>query len=153
MVRSHKSQPSSPSPASLHNRSRKKTSAVSTSPKKKKIPPTAEPSASSLLNHTRLTSDEWYKSPRTTKVYANYVRSGKAWLEEWTQEARCGLEGEQDRDNVPEERSLFAGAFDKICTHTPTVLRLLTAYKCDHLGHGFSTAEGLRSAFKLYFEL
>jgi hypothetical protein len=53
---------------------------------------------------------------------------------------------------VPEERSLFAGAFDSIGAQTPTALQLLMAYKCDHLGQQFEMAEGLRSAFKLYWE-
>jgi hypothetical protein len=155
MACSRKSKSSSPSKASLRTQSTKKAPAASFSPKKITTPAStaAEPSASILLDHTRLTTDEWYKSPRTTKAYANYVKSGKAWLEEWTQEDRRGVEEEQGGEGVPEERSAFAGAFDKICAQTPTVLRLLTAYKCDHLGYGFSTAEGLRSAFKLYFEL
>ena len=43
-------------------------------------------------------------------------------------------------------------AFDNISAQTPTVLQLLTAYKCDHLGQQFETADGLHSAFKLYWE-
>jgi len=99
-----------------------------------------------------MTTDQWYKSAKTTKSYANYVKSGKEWLENWTKESRQGLEDEQVMGELSEERSVFAGAFDKISAHTPTVLRLLTAYKCDHLGRQFETAECLRSAFKLYWE-
>jgi hypothetical protein len=73
------------------------------------------------------------------------------WLENWTKESRQGPEDEQ-MGEVSEERSAFTGAFDTIGAHTPTALQLLTAYKCDHLGRQFETAEGLRSAFKLYWE-
>src|SRR5262245_2003359 len=49
--------------------------------------------------------------------------------------------------------SLVTVAFDKISLRTLMALRLLTAYKCDHQGKGFSMAKGLRSAFKSYFEM
>ena len=149
---------------STHAKSVQKARTASASPKKNKTGATnvtsrttsddlvADPSASELLDRTRMTTDQWYKSVKTTKSYANYVKSGKEWLEKWTKEGRQGLEEERETGEVPEERFLFAGAFDDIGAHTPTALRLLTAYKCDHLGRQFETAEGLRSAFKLYWE-
>ncbi|KAJ7146653.1 hypothetical protein C8R44DRAFT_864392 [Mycena epipterygia] len=85
------------------------------------------------------TTDEWYKSPRTKKGYGNYVKGGKTWLEEWTSEGRLDDE-------------IAVDAFDNITDQTPLALRALTAYKCEHLGRGFASAEGLRSAFKDYFE-
>ncbi|KAJ7143011.1 hypothetical protein C8R44DRAFT_726298 [Mycena epipterygia] len=97
------------------------------------------PSASSLLNNSQQTTDEWYKSPRTKKGYGNYVKGGKTWLEEWTSEGRLDDE-------------IAVDAFDNITDQTPLALRALTAYKCEHLGRGFASAEGLRSAFKDYFE-
>jgi hypothetical protein len=103
-----------------------------------------------LLGQSQLTTDEWYKSPKTTKAYVGYVKSGKKFLESWAEDPAGDVGGGNDSD--PEDRSIFAGAFDEITSRTPIALRLLTAYKCDHQGHGFSTAEGLRSAFKLYFE-
>ncbi|KAJ6486281.1 hypothetical protein DFH09DRAFT_1291609 [Mycena vulgaris] len=91
---------------------------------KAKAAPTAPisdlPSASSLLQHSQQTTEEWYKSQSTKKGYANYVKG--------------------------------ADAFDNIGAETPLALRALTAYKCEHLERGFATAEGLRSAFKDYFE-
>ncbi|KAK6984406.1 hypothetical protein R3P38DRAFT_2806593 [Favolaschia claudopus] len=99
----------------------------------------AQPSSTSLLKHSQQTTDEWYKAARTKNGYANYVKSGKKWLEEWTSEARLDDE-------------IGADAFDVIAEHTPLALRALTAYKCEHLERGFSSAEGLRSAFKDYFE-
>ncbi|KAK7035132.1 hypothetical protein R3P38DRAFT_3184690 [Favolaschia claudopus] len=75
----------------------------------------ARPSSTSLLKH----------SQQTTNGYANYVKSGKKWLEEWTSEGR---------------------------EHTPLALRALNAYKCEHLERSFASAEGIRSAFKDYFE-
>ncbi|KAJ7748139.1 hypothetical protein B0H16DRAFT_1725751 [Mycena metata] len=97
------------------------------------------PSASSLLNNSQQTTDDWYKSPRTKKGYANYVKSGKSWLVDWTAE-----------DRLDDEISF--DAFDVITAETPLALRALTAYKCEHLERGFASAEGLRSAFKDYFE-
>ncbi|KAJ7764056.1 hypothetical protein DFH07DRAFT_770705 [Mycena maculata] len=101
--------------------------------------PTELPSAPSLLNHNQQTTDEWYKSPRTKKDYGNYVKSGKAWIIEWTSEGTLDDE-------------ISADAFDIITSETPLPLRALTAFKCEHLERGFATAEGLRSAFKDYFE-
>jgi hypothetical protein len=89
-----------------------------------------------------------------TKAYASYVQSGKAFLETWVEEECVNLDFRlKDMANsVQEERSIFQGAFDIIGSQTPVALRLLTAYKCDHQGKGFLTAEGIQSAFKLYFE-
>jgi hypothetical protein len=109
-----------------------------------------------LLNHTRLTTDEWYKAAKTTKAYANYVKNGKAFLQSWAADSdgSTSLGGEEESGIVDNagERSAFSGAFDSIGSQTPIALRLFAAYKCDHQGKGFSTAEGMRSAFKLYFE-
>ncbi|KAK7691284.1 hypothetical protein QCA50_004677 [Cerrena zonata] len=108
------------------------------------------PSTTQLLQSSRLTTDEWYKAARTTKAYANYVKAGKKWLEDWVTEARDdGNATGSDR----EERIAFREAFDIIGTNTPTALRLYTAYKCEHNNLGFPTADGIRSAFKQYFEL
>jgi len=97
-----------------------------------------------LLNHSQQTTDEWYKSVRTKKGYASYVKSRKKWLAEWVAEDRL--------DDQESEESNFAGVFDSLTSQTLTALRLLTAYKCDHQGRAFATAEGLRSTFKHYFE-
>ncbi|KAF7374193.1 hypothetical protein MSAN_00301200 [Mycena sanguinolenta] len=97
------------------------------------------PSAASLLSNSQQTTDKWYKSPRTKKGYANYVKSGKKWLVDWTAEDRLGDE-------------ISADAFDNITAETPLALRALVAYKCEHLKREFSSAEGIRSAFKDYFE-
>ncbi|KAJ7751358.1 hypothetical protein B0H16DRAFT_1460271 [Mycena metata] len=96
------------------------------------------PSALSLLSNSQQTTDDWYKSPRTKKGYANYVKSGKTWLVDWTAEGRLDDEISSD-------------AFDVITAQTPLALRARTAYKCEHLERGFASAEGLRSAFKDYF--
>jgi hypothetical protein len=115
--------------------------------------PTAEPSVSDLLGKSRLTCDEWYRSPRTTKAYANYVKNGKVFLESWADEATLVTGDHGIASDDLEDMSAFAGAFDEINSRTPMALRLLMMYKCDHQGKGFSTAEGLRSAFKSYFEM
>jgi hypothetical protein len=149
---SQKTPPSSSvSPASSRSKTARKLRTSQPSPKKKLTATQPAPSASVLLNHSQETTEEWYRSPRTKKGYANYVKSGKDWLKTWVAEG--GLD--DDVGNGPEDgqqRLRFADAFDKITAQTPTALRLLTAYKCDHNGLGFSTAEGLWSAFKLYFE-
>lgn len=125
---------------------------VSTAPGSRTAVTTPDPSVSSLLDRSRLTTDEWYKSKRTTKAYANYVKNGKSFLATWVQDSEECSEGEELDMVASEERAVYSGAFDNITDKTPTALRLLMAYKCDHQGKGFSTAEGLRSAFKLYFE-
>ncbi|KAJ6456576.1 hypothetical protein DFH09DRAFT_847576, partial [Mycena vulgaris] len=85
------------------------------------------------------TTEEWYKSQSTKKGYANYVKGGKKWLVDWNAEGRLDDE-------------ISADAFDNIGAETPLALRALTAYKCEHLERGFVTVDGLRSAFKDYFE-
>jgi hypothetical protein len=106
------------------------------------------PSASQLLDHSHQTTEDWYKSSRTKKGYAGYVKAGKKWILDWA----C-TESEPDGRSVTESDSEgLAYAFDTISKDTPLALRLLTAFKCDHNGKGFPTAEGIRSAFKDYFE-
>ena len=51
------------------------------------------PTTQSLLEKSRLTTEDWYKSKRTTKQYASYVKAGKKWLEEWVQEELGENEG------------------------------------------------------------
>ncbi|KAJ7221991.1 hypothetical protein C8J57DRAFT_1253744 [Mycena rebaudengoi] len=87
------------------------------------------PTGASLLANSTETTVQWYKSPRTKKGYGNYVKK---------------------LDRLDAEIS--ADAFDAITEATPLALRAFTAYKCEHLKRGFSTAEGVRSAFKDYFE-
>ncbi|KAF7327172.1 hypothetical protein MKEN_00294300 [Mycena kentingensis (nom. inval.)] len=109
---------------------------------KSKATATANPeplSSASLLQNSKETTEQWYKSKRTKSGYANYVKNGKQWLEEWTAEGR--LEG-----------GVSVQAFEEMTEETPVALRALTAFKCEHLGRGFATAEGIRSAFKDYFE-
>ncbi|KAJ7456105.1 hypothetical protein FB451DRAFT_1564714 [Mycena latifolia] len=126
---------SSPAPPAKKKKSPKNSKRAA----QNKTPSTALPSASSLLDNSQQTTDEWYKSSRTKKGYANYVKSGKKWLKDWTAEGRLDDE-------------IAADAFDEITEETPLALRALTAYKCEHLERGFASAEGLRSAFKDYFE-
>ncbi|KAJ3728928.1 hypothetical protein C8R42DRAFT_750386 [Lentinula raphanica] len=95
------------------------------------------------------TTEDWYKSSSTKKGYAGYVKSGKKWVLEWA--ANANFDASEDADNSVDTEGL-AHAFDSISKYTPMALRLLTAYKCDHQGLKFSTAEGIRSAFKDYFE-
>jgi hypothetical protein len=63
----------------------------------------ADPSTSELLDRTRMTTDPWYKSVNTTKLYTNYLKSGKEWLEKWTKEGREGLEEEKEMGEVPRQ--------------------------------------------------
>ncbi|KAH9910820.1 hypothetical protein B0H21DRAFT_866119 [Amylocystis lapponica] len=53
-----------------------------------------EPSASSLLQHSQLTTDEWYKAKQTRKAYANYVKAGKVWLAKWVTSGQTEIEEE-----------------------------------------------------------
>jgi hypothetical protein len=111
----------------------------------------AAPSALKLLSQSLQTTDEWFKSVRTKKGYANYVKNGKKLLAEWTADD-CTDEDNGGFMGVDSDREGLGRAFDEIAQHTPTALRLVMAYKCEHLGRAFSTAEGLRSAFKHFFE-
>lgn len=117
--------------------------------------PGAQPSAMSLIDSSRLTTEQWYRSKNTTKAYAGYVKAGKLWLETWAKEPRDAMADEESQlgTGMAEERSTFLNAFDSIGEHTATALHMLTAFKCDHKGKKFATAEGVRSAFKSYFQL
>ncbi|KAL0960355.1 hypothetical protein HGRIS_011979 [Hohenbuehelia grisea] len=46
----------------------------------------SQPNTLTLLQQSNLTSDEWFRAPRTKKGYAGYVKAGKAWLGTWTAE-------------------------------------------------------------------
>lgn len=130
---------------------RKPRAGNSRSPKKKALgaATTPHPTAAALNSSSRLTAEQWFRSKNTTKTYANYVKAGKKFLASWAEEGRETVEGETQGDcGLPE----YANAFDIIGEHTPTALRMLTAFKCDHEEKKFSTAEGLRSSFKSYFE-
>ena len=84
-------------------------------------------------------------------MLCRYVESGKAFLKSWA-EGEAGETGSTDvSGDDPEDRATFSAALDAIDSKTPIALRLLTAYKCDHQGKAFTTADGLRSAFKSYF--
>ncbi|KAJ3759479.1 hypothetical protein EV360DRAFT_69470 [Lentinula raphanica] len=107
------------------------------------------PTASQLLLHSHQTTEDWYKSSNTKKGYAGYVKSGKKWILEWA--ANTEMDSEDSGQSAADTEGLAHG-FDSISKYTPMALRLLTAYKCDHQGNKFSTAEGIRSAFKDYFE-
>ncbi|KAJ7637951.1 hypothetical protein DFH06DRAFT_1432567 [Mycena polygramma] len=129
-----------PAPTKKSSKKRRASGQTAAKVGKAKVPtaPTL-PSASSLLSDSRQTTEDWYKSSRTKAGYANYVKSGKKWLVDWTAEGRLDDE-------------ISGTAFDVISEDTPLALRALTAYKCEHLERGFASAEGLRSVFKDYFE-
>lgn len=140
-----------PSPSPKKSRSRKSQATPI------QAEPIPAPSVAQLLDQSRETTDEWYKSKRTKNGYANYVKSGKQWLDEWATEDQTddseGMAGDQtDGSEEGSTRVHLAQAFNTISEHAPVALRLLTAYKCEHQGCTFATAEGLRSAFKDYFE-
>jgi hypothetical protein len=42
-------------------------------------------------------------------------------------------------------------AFNVLSGQTPTALLAFVAFKCEHSGYSYKTAEGIRSAFKQYF--
>src|ERR1700728_1115161 len=147
MVRHPKRVKNATSLASSRSRASRNTRATSPSPRAKA---TAIPSATTLLNQSRETTDEWYRSPRTKKSYSSYVKSGKSWLKDWV--ASSGDDDGAGSNAEGDERMPLADAFDVLSAQTPIALRILTACNCDHGGCGFSTAEGLRSAFKQYFE-
>ncbi|KAK6971857.1 hypothetical protein R3P38DRAFT_2813325 [Favolaschia claudopus] len=99
----------------------------------------AQLSSTSLLKHSQQTTDEWYKAARNKERLCKLRQKRKKWLEEWTSEGRLDDE-------------ISADAFDVIGEHTPSALRALNAYKCEHLERSFASAEGIRFAFKDYFE-
>lgn len=111
------------------------------------------PTSSELLAQSKITTDAWYKSKRTTKAYANYVKGGKNWLQGFSHSNIQVLNSAIAAEEHDEGRHIYAGAFDTVSEHTPIALRLYITFKCDHQNLGFSTAEGIRSAFKSYFEM
>lgn len=75
------------------------------------------------------------------------MKSGKDWLAGWAAMDRADDTLEEGNSRID-----LAQAFNTISEHTPVALRLLTAFKCEHQSCTYATAEGLRSAFKDYFE-
>ena len=67
--------------------------------------------------------------------------------------------GDSDVGGPPEPvalgngRVVFASAFNEAGEHTLIVLHMYIAFKCEHQKLGFSTVEGIRLAFKSYFEM
>ncbi|KAG5633499.1 hypothetical protein H0H81_007285, partial [Sphagnurus paluster] len=116
------------------------------------VEPAPAPTAAQLLSQSQQTTDTWYKAVRIKKGYANYVKSGKKLLQEWNAKQRTDEVNEGASEEEATERTELGEAFNVVSDKTPTALRLLVAYKCNHQGCGFSTAEGIRSAFKDYFE-
>jgi hypothetical protein len=125
-----------------------------------------ELTSAGLLEKAVLTTDQWYKSKNTQKGYASYVKGGKKFVEEWDKEHAEATDVEIE-DGAVESTSdspqpdlspsssnslILSRVFDEIGVHTPTALQLYTAYKCELQKRTFSVAEGIRSAFKLYFE-
>ena len=124
-------------------------------------PGPSTPSRRDLHQQTQLTTEEWYKSKNTQKLYASHVKGGMQFVKDWD------AEHEEDEEDIQEKdmdgtaaasgrstaNSLRLGdAFEKVGEKTPMALRLYTADKCERLSRSFAVAEGTRSAFKLYFE-
>jgi hypothetical protein len=119
-----------------------------------------------LLEKALLITEQWYKSKNTQKGYALYVREGKKFVEEWdTEHAEAAdvemkdgtVESTLDSPQLDQASSssndlILSHIFDKIGEHTPTALQLYTADKCKQQKQTFSVAEGIHSAFKLYFK-
>jgi hypothetical protein len=78
--------------------------------------------------------DEWYKSVRTKKGYANYVKSGKEWLVEWAKKPELAGRTEDNFEVDDDLEMNLVKAFDSITEQTPVALRMLISYKCNHQG-------------------
>lgn len=122
------------------------------SPRKTKGAVAPAPSAAVLLGQSLQTTDQWYRATRTLNGYASYVKAAKTWLREWIEQGNLTEEVEGETLEGANERRRFANAFDSITAETALVLRLYTTFKCDVANLGYATAEGIRSAFKSYFE-
>ncbi|KAJ7727072.1 hypothetical protein B0H16DRAFT_1735336 [Mycena metata] len=111
-----------PAKSSAPSRTAKHTSSKalrkSTSKATKKSTSANLPSASSLLSNSQQTTDDWYKSPRTKKGYANYVKSGKSWLTPLTLRALTAYKCEHlERGFASAEGlcSAFKDYFERAC--------------------------------------
>lgn len=113
--------------------------------------PSSSQVPTTLLHRTLATINKWHKSERTKAGYKSHVNRGMKWLQKWVVEhAGSGEEeGDDDSEDICDN---MKDTFTVISEQTPIALRLLTAYKCDEGKCKFSTAEGIRSAFKDYFE-
>lgn len=98
------------------------------------------------------TIDNWYRSKNTTKAYAGYVRAGFKWVEAFTDATRFDLDGSQATLMDPEQRMKLRGALETPGEWSPMALRAFIASKCDYDTKKYSTAEGIRAAFKNYWE-
>ncbi|KAF9207016.1 hypothetical protein BGZ49_001352 [Haplosporangium sp. Z 27] len=94
-------------------------------------PSPALPSIQSELDTTKSTEDHRY-SKKTRGNYNGHIERGKKYASEFGPD--------------------MAGAFDSISRITPVVLRAFVSNKCNENGYSYKTAEGIRSAFKKYFE-
>ena len=63
------------------------------------------------------------------------------------------IEGPPETVASGNDRTVFADAFNEAGEHTPTVLPMYVAFKCEHQKLEFSTVKGIYSAFKSYFEM
>lgn len=59
------------------------------------------------------TTAEHYRAKTTTADYSGYIKRGKAWLAEMSDDS-------------------LTGAFDVLSEKTPEALKGFLAYKCDH---------------------
>lgn len=117
----------------------------------------SSPSAAELSQRGSETSSQWRRSSKTRKSYDSHVRGGKEWLATWCKDSD---DGDQLVLGVA-HRSELANVFNTVGEKTPLALRFYTIHKCD-LGKetkdkgrkvcAFGTADGIRSAFKDYFE-
>lgn len=131
------------------------------SPSSSPLPPSSDRSQSSppapamskkarLLSQSKETTEQWYKSKRTLKGYAGYVKAGRGWLVDAFPEEE--QEGDEDGRLLDEdENAEMRTGFDVLSESTPLALRLFTTYKTEVDNCKFKTAEGIRSAFKDYF--
>lgn len=78
------------------------------------------------------TIEKYRFSKKTTSNYKTYIERGKKYAS----------------NSGPE----VANVFDSITSITPVILRAFVSHKCNENGLSYKTAEGIRSAFKRYFQ-
>ncbi|KAF9999980.1 hypothetical protein BGZ80_000629, partial [Entomortierella chlamydospora] len=89
--------------------------------------------SSSNLNAAKATETQTHRyAAKTRENYNGHIERGKKYA------AMSGPD--------------MAGAFDSLTIMTPVVLRAFVSHKCNENGFTYKTAEGIRSAFKRYFE-
>ena len=130
------------------------SSKKSASQPRKKVPVTSV-HVNQLQEAARQVKSAHRKARTTQKVYHNYVLQGRAFLEGLAQghQVPAGVPPEAAVSSDADQDPLLTAAFDAAPNcRSPEALVLFLIFKCDTNNLSMSTADGIYSAFKDYWD-